>query len=130
MKKRPSLFTGPLAASRTLRGEALWRALGYTNAKAFQRATAAGKVSITLCPIPGQARGAYVLHADLPRMLKLLNWRAAAAVECRIEDLYVCPRIYPFMRRPPRPVPTQFVWHGKLDSSLRCRLGDGANPGE
>ncbi|MDC8012807.1 hypothetical protein [Tahibacter soli] len=85
-------------------------------------------------PESGQLAKIARRHAFLdkhgPRILELLNWPAAAPVECRIEDLYVCPRIYPFMRRPPRPVPTQFVRLGKLDSLLRSRLGDGADPSE
>jgi hypothetical protein len=60
-------------------------------------------------------------------MLELLNWPAGAAVERRIEDLYVCPRIFPFMRRTPRIVPTQFVRLGKLDALVRSRLGGGAD---
>lgn len=72
------------------------------------------------------ARRHAFLESHAPRMLELLNWPAGAAIERRIEDLYVCPRIFPFMRRTPRPVPTQFVRLGKLDALLRSGLGGGA----
>jgi len=76
------------------------------------------------------ARRHAFLETHATRLLELLKWPASATVEQRIEDLYVCPRIFPFMRRMPRPVPTQFVRLGKLDALVRSRLGGGAVPGE
>jgi hypothetical protein len=85
-------------------------------------------------PTTGQlakiARRHAFLKTHASRLLELLKWPAGAAVERRIEDLYVCPRIFPFMRRTPRPVPTQFVRLGKLDATVRSRLDGGADPGE
>ncbi len=85
-------------------------------------------------PTSGQlakiARRHAFLEAHATRLLELLKWPASAAVEQRIEDLYVCPRIFPFMRRMPRQVPTQFVRLGKLDALVRSRLGGEAAPGE
>jgi hypothetical protein len=71
------------------------------------------------------ARRHAFLEKHASRILELLNWSAGAAGNRRIEDLYVCPRIFPFMRRSPRPVPTQFVRLGKLDALLRSGLGGG-----
>jgi hypothetical protein len=76
------------------------------------------------------ARRHAFLEAHAARLLELLNWPAGAAVERRIEDLYVCPRIFPFMRRTPRPVPTKFVRLGKLDALLRSRGDGGEDPAE
>jgi hypothetical protein len=85
-------------------------------------------------PTTGQlakmARRHAFLETHATRLLELLKWPASAAVEQRIEDLYVCPRIFPFMRRMPRPVPTQFVRLGKLDALVRSRLGGEAVLGE
>ncbi|KQZ57792.1 hypothetical protein ASD53_09305 [Lysobacter sp. Root559] len=85
-------------------------------------------------PATGQlakiARRHAFLETHATRLLELLKWPASAAVEQRIEDLYVCPRIFPFMRRVPRPVLTQFVRLGKLDALVRSRLDGGADPGE
>lgn len=85
-------------------------------------------------PTTGQLAKIARRHAFLgihaARLLELLKWPAGPAVEQRIEDLYVCPRIFPFMRRVPRPVLTQFVRLGKLDALLRSRLDGGADPGE
>ncbi|WP_448121527.1 hypothetical protein [Xanthomonas arboricola] len=85
-------------------------------------------------PTTGQlakiARRHAFLETHATRLLELLKWPASAAAEQRIEDLYVCPRIFPFMRRMPRPVPTQFVRLGKLDALVRSRLGGGAVAGE
>ena len=76
------------------------------------------------------ARRHAFLEAHAARLLELLNWPTGAAVERRIEDLYVCPRIFPFMRRTPRPVPTKFVRLGKLDALLRSRGDGGEDPTE
>ena len=61
---------------------------------------------------------------------KLLGWPIETSEAPQIEELYVCPRIFPFMRRPPRKVLTQFVRLGKLDAFLREKLGEPAAPGE
>lgn len=53
-----------------LQGDALWKALGFANAKAFQRARARGDLSIPLYPIPGQSRGVFAKREDVER------WRA------------------------------------------------------
>jgi len=83
-------------------------------------------------PTTGQlakiARRRAFLETHAARLLELLKWPAAHVVEQRIEDLYVCPRIFSFMRRPPRPVLTQFVRLGKLDALVRSRLDGGAEP--
>lgn len=76
------------------------------------------------------ARRHAFLEAHATRLLELLNWPASAAVERRIEEVYVCPRILPFMRRTPRPVPTKFVRLGKLDALLRSRGNGGEDPTE
>jgi len=85
-------------------------------------------------PTTGQlakiARRHAFLETHASRLLELLKWPAGAAAERRIENLYVCPRIFPFMRRTPRPVPTQFVRLGRLDALIRSRLGVGADSGE
>lgn len=85
-------------------------------------------------PTTGQlskiARRHAFLESHAARLLGLLKWPAGAAVEQQIEDLYVCPRIFPFMRRTPRPVQTQFVRLGKLDALIRDRLGTGAESDE
>ncbi|WEN15593.1 hypothetical protein PY254_02655 [Rhodanobacter sp. AS-Z3] len=74
------------------------------------------------------ARRRAFLEAHAARLLQLLNWPAGAAVEIQIEDLYVCPRIFQFMRRTPRPVSTKFVRLGKLDTLLASKGGGGAEP--
>lgn len=76
------------------------------------------------------ARRHAFLEANAARLLELLSWPAGAAVERRIEDVYVCPRIFPFMRRTPRPVPTKFVRLGKLDALLLSRGGGGEDSTE
>lgn len=58
-----------IAKPAVLRGEALWRTLGFKNEKAFQRARASGKVGVPLYPIPEQSRGVYALKADVQRYL-------------------------------------------------------------
>lgn len=69
------------------------------------------------------ARRHAFLEAHAARLLKLLNWPVGAAVEIQIEDMYVCPRIFQFMRQTPRPVPTKFVRLGKLDTLLGSKGG-------
>ena len=58
-----------LARRAVLRGEALWRALGFKNEKAFQRARAAGKIAVRFYPIPRQSRGVYALKEDVEDFL-------------------------------------------------------------
>ena len=50
----PSRVLSPPA---TVSGRALWLALGFKNARAFQRAKSAGHIDLPLYPIPTQARG-------------------------------------------------------------------------
>ena len=73
--------TGRKIVQVTLRGEALWRALRYENAKAFQRDRARGLVPIPLYPIPGQGRAYYALRADVEKFLAEKKQRAAAGKE-------------------------------------------------
>jgi hypothetical protein len=61
--------SNPIARSSILRGEALWRALGFKNEKAFQRARASGKIPVPLYPVPQQSRGVYALKADVEDFL-------------------------------------------------------------
>lgn len=53
--------------SPVLRGELLWRALGYESERTFQRAKAAGKIGVPLYPIHGHPTGVYALRADVER---------------------------------------------------------------
>lgn len=52
-------------AIATLQGPALWRALGFKNARAFQRAVQAGRMGIRLYPVPGQSRGWFARAEDV-----------------------------------------------------------------
>lgn len=85
-------------------------------------------------PTTGQlakiARRRAFLETHAARLLELLKWPTGPVVEQRIEDLYVCPRIFPFMRRTPRPVLTQFVRLGKLDALLRSLVEGGTGAGD
>ena len=69
------------------------------------------------------ARRHAFLEAHAARLQELLSWPVGAAVELQIEDLYVCPRIFQFVRRTPRPVPTKFVRLGKQDTLLGSNEG-------
>lgn len=60
----------------SVQGETLWRALGFRNERAFQRARQQGWSEIPLYPIPGQSRGLYARLDDLEAYLA----RKAAAV--------------------------------------------------
>lgn len=51
----------------TLQGAALWRALGFKNERAFQRAVQAGRIGIPLYPVPGQSRGWFARVDDVAR---------------------------------------------------------------
>lgn len=64
-KAAPGAFI-PMAR---VQGAALWRALGFTSAQAFQRARRKGWARVALYPIPGQARGVYARSDELARFL-------------------------------------------------------------
>ena len=49
----------------TLEGPALWKALGFKNARAFQRAIETGRIGIPLYPMPGQSRGWFARVEDV-----------------------------------------------------------------
>lgn len=46
-------------------GRDLWRALGFANERAFQRARQAKAIAVPLYPISGQARGVYARSDEL-----------------------------------------------------------------
>lgn len=54
-----------LSSPAIVRGRALWLALGFKNARAFQRAKSAGHIDLPLYPMPGQARGWYARADEL-----------------------------------------------------------------
>jgi len=62
------------------------------------------------------------LQQNHERLRVLLGWPEAEDSQATILDLYVCPRIFYWMRRPPRPVVTEFVRLGMLDAFLSERL--------
>jgi len=70
-----------IAKAAILRGETLWRALGFKNEKAFQRARARGKIRIPLYPVPYQSRGVYALKTDVDAFLKATRTAADVAAE-------------------------------------------------
>lgn len=47
----------PAWVTTYVKGSALWRALGFTSERAFQRARQTNQISLRLYPIPGQSRG-------------------------------------------------------------------------
>lgn len=51
-------------------GVALWRALGFRNARAFERARARGDLALQLYPMAGRARGVCARADDLEAFLK------------------------------------------------------------
>ena len=59
----------------TVQGEALWRALGFKNERAFQRARQRGWSELPLYPIAGQSRG---LYARLDELTTYLECQKAA----------------------------------------------------
>ena len=61
-KRRPPKAVSP---SATVSGATLWSALGYRNARAFQRAKAAGQIDLPLYPIPEQSRGWFARADEL-----------------------------------------------------------------
>jgi len=60
------------AHGAVLKGEALWRALGFGSRSAFQRAVAARTVGVTLFPMR-EGRGRYALTRDVARYLAKLR---------------------------------------------------------
>ena len=75
--RQPSL----VVKAATLRGKALWQALGFKNEKAFQRARARGEVKVPLYPIPHQSRGVFAMQADVDAFLEKKQKAAANAPE-------------------------------------------------
>lgn len=53
---------------RSLQGEALWKALGFRNVRAFQRARQRGAISVPLYPVAG-TRGVYALAEHVEQWL-------------------------------------------------------------
>ncbi|WP_199099127.1 hypothetical protein [Dyella sp. ASV21] len=70
-------------AIATLQGSALWKALGFKNARAFQRAVQAGRAGIRLYPVPGQSRGWFARAEDVALFHKT---RASASAISDAED--------------------------------------------
>lgn len=54
-------------------GSSPWKALGYTNERAFQRARQSNSIALTLYPMPGQARGVYARSDDLAAYLAAVH---------------------------------------------------------
>lgn len=52
-----------------VRGTDLWMALGFNNARAFQRAYRTGRIGLRLYPIPGQSRGVFARADELATFL-------------------------------------------------------------
>jgi hypothetical protein len=75
--RRPNL----VVIAATLRGEALWRALGFKNEKAFQRAKARGELRIPLYPIPHQSSGVFAIKADVDAFLEKKRKTAESGLE-------------------------------------------------
>lgn len=61
---------GKQPGSETVRGEVLWKGLGFKNERAFQRARQQGWSEIPLYPIPGQSRGLYARRDDFVAYLE------------------------------------------------------------
>lgn len=58
----------PIPNRSVLTGEALWKALGFKNVRAFQRARAAKQIEVALYPIPGQSRGLFAFQAEVEQL--------------------------------------------------------------
>lgn len=67
-------------------------------------------------------RRSRVLREHHERIRRLLKWPIAGQQPPIFVDLYVCPRIFYWMRRPPRSVSVEFVRLGMLDEFLSERL--------
>jgi len=58
-----------LQPAATVSGAELWSALGFRNARAFQRAVKAGQVGVKLYPMPAQSRGWFARADELAAYL-------------------------------------------------------------
>lgn len=59
------MTTKNISPPAIVKGEKLYRALGYGSERSFLRAREAGTVAIPLYPTPGQSRGVYALARDV-----------------------------------------------------------------
>ncbi|MBP6748221.1 MAG: hypothetical protein KA144_01170 [Xanthomonadaceae bacterium] len=64
------------------------------------------------------------LEENHTKLRMLLGWPEPADAPLRIDDLYVSPHLYYWMRNPPYSVTTQFVKLGALDTWLRDSLSE------
>ncbi|MGN7918590.1 hypothetical protein [Lysobacter sp. 22409] len=60
------------------------------------------------------------LTSNAERLRTLLGWPAPNLAQATIIDLYVCPRIFYWMRSPPYPTSIEFVRLGMLDTWLQA----------
>lgn len=72
--------SGVLSPAATVSGRALWLALGFKNARAFQRAKFAGRINLPLYPMPTQARGWYARADELMGYLAKRRSGGGAAI--------------------------------------------------
>ncbi|GAB6194895.1 hypothetical protein PAGU2595_001940 [Lysobacter xanthus] len=63
----------PTSPYTRVSGQSLWQALGFANERAFQRARLAKTISLSLYPMPGQARGVYARSDELAAHLAALE---------------------------------------------------------
>lgn len=66
----------PFPTPSPVQGEALWRALGFKNERAFQRARQQGWAELPLYPIPGRSRGVYARADELAAFLEFKHVQA------------------------------------------------------
>ncbi|HKZ11417.1 MAG TPA: hypothetical protein VJL61_12035 [Rhodanobacteraceae bacterium] len=64
------------------------------------------------------------LADNTERLRTLLGWPAPSVLQTTIIDLYVCPRIFYWMRRPPYPTNIEFVRLGMLDTWIQSTLSE------
>lgn len=64
------------------------------------------------------------LRGSHEKLRELLGWPEGTSLPPTFLDLYICPRIFYWMRRPPRPVSVEFVRLGVLDEFLAEIVGD------
>ena len=62
------------------------------------------------------------LMLNAERLRTLMNWHPPSGNPVHIVDLYVCPRIFYWMRSPPYPTEIEFVRLGMLDAWLQLKL--------
>lgn len=62
------------------------------------------------------------LSKNSQRLRMLLGWPAPSTNSMTMSDLYVCPRIFYWMRSPPYPIDTEFVRLDLLDAWLQSQL--------